>query len=71
METMWLKEVLFAGQTSNAFKLGTVLTLGWFWPRIAGCSVLYRGSSMETIEFENILAVTEADACQVLPPSYV
>jgi len=71
METRWLKEALFAGMTANAFKLGTVLTLGWFWPRVVGCSVLYRGSSMEAIDFANILAVAEADASQVQPPSYV
>ena len=71
METRWLKEALFIGMTANAFKLGTVLTLGWFWPRLAGCSVLYRGSSMERIDFDNLLAVAEVDADQILPPSYV
>lgn len=71
METMWLKEALFAGMTSNAFKLGTVLSLGWFWPRTTGCSVLYRGGSMETIDFTNILAVTALEAEQIGPPSYV
>lgn len=71
METKWLKEALFAGMTANAFKLGTVLTCGWFWPRVAGCSVLYRGSSMEQIDFANILAVAEQDACAISPPSYV
>ncbi len=71
METKWLKEALFVGMTANAFKLGTVLTLGWFWARVAGCSLLYRGSSMEAIDFENILAVAEADAGTISPPSYV
>ena len=71
METGWLKEALFAGQTSNAFKLGTVLGLGWFWYRLSGCSVLYRGSSMETIDFANILTVARADAEQIGPPDYV
>ena len=71
MESKWLKEALFSGMTANAFKLGTVLTLGWFWPRIAGCSVLYRGSSMEQIDFANILTVADADACLISPPSYV
>jgi len=71
METKWLKEALFAGMTANAFKLGTVLTLGWFWPRVAGCSVLYRGNSMTTIDFANILTVAEANACEISPPSYV
>ena len=71
METKWLKEALFAGMTANAFKLGTVSTLGWFWPRVAGCSVLYRGSSMESIDFANILTVADADAAEISPPSYV
>jgi hypothetical protein len=71
MEIKWLRESLFGGQTSNAFKLSTVLTLGWFWPRVTGCSVLYRGKSMEAIDFANILTVAEADAGQISPPSYV
>lgn len=71
MENVWLKESLFSGMTANAFKLGTVLTLGWFWPRVAGCSVLYRGSSMGAIGFVNILTVTEANAQMVSVPSYV
>jgi len=71
METKWLKDALFVGMTTNAFKLGTVLTLGWFWPRIGGCSLLYRGSSMEQIDFANILAVAEVDADEISPPSYV
>jgi hypothetical protein len=71
MEMHWFKESLFAGQTSNAFKLGTVLTLGWFWSRIAGCSILYRGGSIETIDFTNILAVVKADASEIQPPNYL
>jgi hypothetical protein len=71
MEIRWLREALFAGQTSNAFKLGTVLTLGWFWSRVAGCSVLYRGGSIETVDFRKILVVVEVDAFEVRPPSYL
>ena len=71
METRWLKESLFSGMTSNAYKLGTALTLGWFWTRVCGCSNLYRGSSMEQIDFANILATSEIGATQVQPPSYV
>jgi len=70
-ERNWLKEALFNGMTANAFKLGTTLSLGWFWVRIAGCSVLYRGSGMEEIDFVNILAVAEQDACETSPPSYI
>ncbi|UCC22977.1 MAG: hypothetical protein JSW23_02600 [Planctomycetota bacterium] len=71
MEIHWLREALFAGQTSNAFKLGTVLTLGWFWSRVAGCSILYRGGSIETVDFRNILVVAEADASEIRPPNYL
>jgi hypothetical protein len=71
MNTEWLREALFAGMTANAFKLGTVLTCGWFWPRVGGCSILYRGDSMETIDFRSILVVAEMDASEISPPEYV
>lgn len=71
MEIRFLRNALFSGMTSNAFKLGTVLTLGWFWVRVAGCSVLYRGKSMAQIDFENILNVVGPDAGLISPPSYV
>jgi len=71
MESKWLEEALFAGMTANAFKLGTVLSLGWFWSRVAGCSMLYRGDSMETIDFDNILAVGALDAEQIQTPEYL
>ena len=71
MEIKLLRNALFSGMTSNTFKLGTVLTLGWFWVRVAGCSALYRGSSMERIDFENILTVAGPQASLISPPSYV
>ena len=71
VERDWLREALFNGMTANAFKLGTTLSLGWFWVRVAGCSVLYRGSSMGEIDFVNILAVAEQDAREISPPSYI
>jgi len=71
IERNWLREALFNGMTANAYKLGTTLSLGWFWVRVAGCSVLYRGSDMDEIDFVNILAVAEQDACEVSPPSYI
>jgi hypothetical protein len=71
MEIRFLRNALFSGMTSNAFKLGTVLTVGWFWVRVAGCSMLYRGSGMERIDFENILAVAGPQAGLISPPSYV
>jgi hypothetical protein len=71
MEKKWLKEALFSGMTANAFKLGTVLSLGWFWLRVAGCSMLYRGDSMETIDFDNILVVGALEAEQIQVPEYL
>ena len=71
MEERWLKEALFSGHTAKASKLGTVLTLGWFWVRVHGCTVLYRGVSMDEIDFSNVLAVTEIDSDQIQPPSYI
>jgi len=67
----WLKEALFAGMTANAFKLGTTLSLGWFWMRVEGCSALYRGGSMSCIEFESILSVGNPDAGSISPPGCI
>ena len=71
IERSWLREALFNGMTANALKLGTTLSLGWFWIRVTGCSVLYRGPSIERIDFTNILTVAEQNACEISPPSYV
>lgn len=71
LEKEWLRDALFAGMTANAFKLGTVLTLGWFWVRFAGCSALYRGSGMGQIDFANILAVAGQEADTITVPIYV
>jgi hypothetical protein len=71
METQYLKDALFAGMTANAFKLGTVLAGGWFWSRVGGCSVLYRGESIYTIDFADVLAVVDSQAQEILPPSYL
>ena len=70
-ETGWRRDALFNGMTTPAFKLGTVLSLSWFWSRTAGCSVLYRGPSMEEIDFAKILAVSEPDDCEISPPGYI
>ncbi len=70
MEIKFLKDALFSGMTANAFKLGTALTLGWFWQRVSGCSVLYRGLSMETIDPDNMLAVAEIKAIKIYVPDY-
>lgn len=62
---------LFEGDSANGSKLGTGLTGGDFWPRIDGCSLLYRGLSISTMDFENILAVGDSDAFDISSPSYV
>ncbi len=71
MERNWFREALFNGMTANAFKLGTSLSLGWFWVRVTGCSVLYRGAGMGEIDFANILAVSEQNVSEISPPSYI
>jgi hypothetical protein len=71
IERNWLREALVDGMTASAFKLGTTLSLGWFWVCVAGCSVLYRGPSMERIDFTSLLTVAEQNACEISPPSYI
>jgi len=62
---------LYEGDSSNGARLGMGLTGGDFWPRTAGCSLLYRGTAMNLIYFTNILAVSGAEASEISPPSYV
>ncbi|KPL25034.1 MAG: hypothetical protein AMJ75_02110 [Phycisphaerae bacterium SM1_79] len=62
---------LYEGDSPNGVRLGMGLTGGDFWPRITGCQVLYRGVSLDKIDFSNILAVTEVEASEIWPPSYV
>ena len=71
MRPAWMREALFGGQTANGFKLGTVTTQGWFWMRVGGCRIAYRGGSMEGVDFENVLAVVEPDANEISLPSYL
>jgi hypothetical protein len=71
MRQGWLKEALFAGQTANGFKIGTVMSLGWFWIRTSGCRLVYRGESMETIDFDNVLAVTSPETDEVTLPDFI
>jgi hypothetical protein len=71
MRQAWMTEALFAGQTANGFKLGTATTLGWFWMRVGGCRIAYRGGSMEGVDFEDVLAVAEQDADEISLPSYL
>ena len=71
MPESWQREALFNGMTSVAFKLGTTLSLGWFWFRVTGCSALYRGPSLEQVDFNDLLTVAERHAHQVSPPGYI
>jgi len=71
MESLWYREALFNGFGGNGFKLGTVLTGRWFWVRVDGCSVLYRGESLGGIDFNNVLAVYELAAEEVEVPDYI
>jgi hypothetical protein len=71
MEIKFLKEALFSGMTSNAFKLGTVLSLGWFWMRRRGCIVLFRGETLSSIDVQNILGVFEPDTEEICPAVYL
>ncbi|MFA5785155.1 MAG: hypothetical protein WC962_09780, partial [Phycisphaerae bacterium] len=69
MDTALYKDALFCGMTANAFKLGTVLHLGWFWPRLTGCSLLYRGDNISEINLDRIIAVAQYDANEIQVPS--
>ncbi len=71
MDAKFYRDAILGGMTSNAFKLGTVLTSGWFWVRRLGCAILYRGSSLWSIDFENILLVTEPEPTEITVPSYI
>lgn len=62
---------LSEGDSPNGAKLGMGLTGGDFWARIVGCQMLYRGPSIEEVDFSSILAVAEAEASEIQPPSYV
>ncbi|MHC4113500.1 MAG: hypothetical protein ACYSUY_20695 [Planctomycetota bacterium] len=62
---------LYEGDSPNGVKLGMGLTGGDFWPRVAGCTVLYRGFTMDLIGFTNILAVADVEASEISPPSYI
>ncbi len=68
---VWSSDALFNGMTAQAFKLGTVLTQGWFWIRRDGCTVVYRGATPNEVDFETILCVADRHATQVSLPAYL
>jgi len=61
---------LYEGDSANGVKLGMGLTGGDFWPRVGGCQNLYRGQDGSTIDFENILAVTEIEEESITVPGF-
>jgi hypothetical protein len=69
--TPWLTDVLFNGATSRAFQFRTTLTRGWFWTRRTGCSAVYRGRSLEEIDFTHPVCVIDADAPVAAIPPHV
>lgn len=70
-ETPWQREALFNGMTHTAWKLGTVLTQGWFWMRRRGCTAVYRGLDVAQVDLSRILHVAEPDARDIRLPSYL
>jgi len=71
MDRYWLKEALFAGQTANGFKLGTAISRGWFWTKVSGCRLVYRGQSMEAIDFDDVLAVVTMESDEIALPGFL
>ncbi|MBN1508739.1 MAG: hypothetical protein JW955_17960 [Sedimentisphaerales bacterium] len=72
IEPAWLREALLHGTTDVAFRLGTVLTQGWFWMRRAGASAMYRRENPPSaIRNPRLVAVVSADAEQVALPAYL
>jgi len=64
MDAALYRAALFNGMTGPAFKFGTVLSLGWFWERLAGCRAVYRGQD-GSIDYDNVAAVTEPVATEI------
>lgn len=67
----WQADALFHGMTARACQLGTVLTGGWFWTRRNGCQVVYRGPSLDEIDFDTVLHVADLAASQLSLPAWV
>lgn len=70
-ESFWLREALFNGMTSVAFKLGTALAGGWFWTRRQGCTAVYRGAAFTQVDLSSVLYVTDIGAKELSLPAYL
>jgi len=62
---------LYEGDSAKGVRLGMGLTGGDFWARCGGCQNLYRGGSMQTIDFTNILATGDICGTVMSPPSWL
>ena len=71
MEGMWLKEALCGGMSAAGVRLGIVLTRGWFWVRVSGCALLYRGNTIDAVDLKQILAVANSGSAYIEPPQYI
>jgi len=71
MERVWFGEALSGGMSAAGVRLGTVLMRGWFWARVSGCAILYRGHRLDGIDWTDILAVADTDSGHIGPPQYV
>ena len=60
---------LSGGDSPMGSKLCMGLTGGDFWARVGGASNLYRGSMLKTIDFEDLLAVSDVDLERVVVPA--
>ncbi len=60
---------LSEGDSVGGAKLCMGLTGGDFWARLAGASNLYRGNTLDAIDFESLLAVSETDLERVVVPA--
>jgi len=60
---------LFEGDSANGVKLCMGVTGGDFWARQTGCQNLYRGDSINAIDFTKLVAVVEASDVLITVPS--
>lgn len=66
----WRRAILCNGAGSDGFKLGTVLTRGWFWVRRKGCTAVYQGPDIGQVDFDHPLSVANADAEKIALPAW-
>ena len=71
MDSNFYKAALYGGMSGAAFKLATVLGMGWFWFRPRGCCVLYAVDNPAKPESARLLAVADPDAENVTVPGFI